>query len=343
MPPKNHSLLAFRLRILAAVGLGTVLTHLPSSRANAETTSSTGSDDTGSTGGSSTSGDGTSSSSGSSSSSSSTGSSSGNAETGGSTGDMSNDDFDDCSGCYGRPYIIDHHARVAPFDSTQPWAEPSRPSEADLSPAQRQALAAFWLDAARAEHSSIAGFLRFGLELMALGAPESLLARAQKASVDEREHARACFEMAAAYGVVTGPGAIDLGAAAPLAQSLEAFAEATVREGCVGETVAAWLARTLAEQAQDPAAHDVLTKIADEEAEHAELAWAALRWAIDAGGERVRRAAARAFAEARLTAPAAPTPAVPSHGLLEQQASEAAMRAAMAQIIEPCAAELLAA
>lgn len=103
-----------------------------------------------------------------------------------------------CTGCYGRPYVVNRQARIAPVDTDEPWGPAAGVNTADLSTTQRQALAAFWLDAARAEHSSIAGFLRFGLELMALGAPEPLLARAQQASIDEREHAQACFEMASA-------------------------------------------------------------------------------------------------------------------------------------------------
>lgn len=120
-----------------------------------------------------------------------------------------------------------------------------------------------------------------------------------------------------------GPGPIDLGGSAPIAQSLEEFAAATVREGCVGETIAARLARHLADGARDPVARNVIEKIAREEEEHAELSWASLQWAIEKGGDTVRAAAARAFAEAELHAPTAPVPAVPEHGLQGQSATHA--------------------
>ena len=349
MTPDRPSLLAFRLRILAALGLGTTLTHLPASSVSAGTTSggqvgtsssTTGGSDTDAESSSSSTGTGVEETSGTSTGRGES-SSSGGGEMGGTSG--GSDSFEDCSGCYGRPYVVEGRARAAPLSSDAPWGTQRSQVAANLSSRQREALAEFWLDAARAEHSSIAGFLRFGLELMALGAPESLLMQAQRASMQEREHARACFEMAALYGVAAGPGPLDLGEAAPLAGSLEAFAEATVREGCVGETVAAWLARTLAEQSNDPRAATVLRKIADEEEEHAALAWASLRWAIDTGGDRVREAAARAFAEATVRAPAPPVPAVPSHGLIDGRTTEAVMQAAMREIVNPCAAEVLAA
>ncbi|MBV1857549.1 MAG: ferritin-like domain-containing protein [Nannocystaceae bacterium] len=354
MTSRDHSLLAFRLRILATLGLGAALGHLPASPVRAATTSG-GQEGSSSTGSGSSTGEGSSGTTGGSTGGETSGSTGGSTggSTSGSTGATGDDTGTgttipqgtgpDCTGCYGRPYVVDGRARLAPVETGRPWGPRAHVSTAGLSVAERQALSAFWLDAARAEHSSIAGFLRFGLELMSLGAPQSLLARAQQASIDEREHAQACFEMASGYGASVGPGPIDLGGSAPLAQSLEEFAAATVREGCVGETIAAWLAQTLAQGAEDPVARAVLQKIANEEAEHAELSWAALQWAIEQGGDSVREAAAAAFDLAQLTDPFAPSPAVPAHGLQSTAVTQASMFAALNEVVRPCAERLLAA
>lgn len=52
-----------------------------------------------------------------------------------------------------------------------------------------------WSADALAEHTSIASFARFTLQLLALDAPSDLLSRSQQAGKDEMEHARLCFQM----------------------------------------------------------------------------------------------------------------------------------------------------
>lgn len=362
----------FRIRILIAAGL--MLASGPmirAARAGGSTGGTSGSD--GSSGGTSESGsstategsstatEGSSSTAAGSSSTAADGTAGGSAattststtdgtSTSTSNGDGTGAPFDpddgiDCTGCYGRPYITEQRARVASLATTEAWrGEVGVPSLAEVDPAQRAALVELWTSAALSEHSSVAGFHRFALDLLAHGAPSELVMGAQRAAMEELEHARACFGLASAYaGRSIGPGPMPLGASAPIASTLEELAVWTVHEGCVGETVAAWLASEILEQSEDPAVRAVMAKIAEEEAAHAELAWATLRWALSVGGEVVRRAVADAFASARVSPPSHGTSPVPHHGLLSDAAVEEAVRMAFSQVVQPCADRLVAA
>jgi len=203
-------------------------------------------------------------------------------------------------------------------------------------PASEDALARFWARNGLAEHSSVAGFNRFALDLLAHGAPPALVARAQIAAAQEIELARLCFALASAYaGEPLGPGPLAMGESAPIAADLASLAAATAREGCVGET----LARSV-----DPGCA-VMTAIVEEEAAHAELAWATLRWALARGGPAIRQAVREAFADATPRAEGDGGPAdaaLIGHGLLYRDAIAAVMARGMATIVQP-AARLLAA
>jgi hypothetical protein len=160
--------------------------------------------------------------------------------------------------CYGRPYVDERGHAVAGEERTDSWAaEPLAPQLSDLSPPQRERLARHWATAGLAEHSSVAGFARVVLDLVACGAPADLVIRAQQAGIDESNHARLCFALATAYaGRAVGPGPVPLGPTAPVRRTYLALA--------------VW---------------SVLARIASEEAEHAALAWATVRWAAEQGGE----------------------------------------------------------
>jgi hypothetical protein len=231
------------------------------------------------------------------------------------------DDIGECGGCYGRPYVAEAQVIAAPVVRSSSWGTQAAPELvpdlSGLSLAQRAALAEFWSDNARAEHSSVAGFHRICLELIAHGAPLELLARSQKAAADELAHARICYALASHYaGEPLGPGPMPIGSAAPIAATLVELAVATAREGCLAETSAAWLASELATSASDPAVRAALEQIAAEEAEHAELSWMTLRWTIEAGGAEVREAVAKVFAEARPIMLGGAALSVPAHGML---------------------------
>ena len=215
-------------------------------------------------------------------------------------------------GCRGRPLSIGGTAAIAVRRAAltaQPRSE-LRPEQraalnaalnaslaaslnASLTSAQRDQLASFWTDLALAEHASIAEFHRVSLELLRFGAPEALIAAAQRAAIDEARHARRAFELASSYaGEYLSAGAMQLPVAMPLAATLVELARNTVQGGCIAETQSAALCMRLARHATDPKVKLVLEGIVRDELRHAELAWAIVRWAMDAGGAPVKQAVA---------------------------------------------------
>jgi hypothetical protein len=189
--------------------------------------------------------------------------------------------------CCGRPFSVGEGSRVAAATRTSAWLDDAapRPAVDDLDAATRERLAAAWTADGLAEHASIASFARFILELLAVGAPAELVSGAQRALADEVEHARLCFALAAAYGgAPVGPGPLAIDAALDEGAALPSIVGRALVEGCVGETLAALQAGVVAASASDPAVAGVLRKIADDELEHAALAWGFVRWVIEAGG-----------------------------------------------------------
>ena len=85
-----------------------------------------------------------------------------------------------------------------------------------------------------------------------------------------------------------------------------------------------------------------MAKIAVEEADHAALAWATIRWAIETGGESVKRAVDEAFAAARVRPPVHGRIECAAHGLLPDRSIAAAMHRAFTAVVRPCAARLVA-
>lgn len=254
--------------------------------------------------------------------------------------------FDYCSG---RPLLDDELAAVqAPLRPGATWltghvSGDIREDAIDLLPlAHRRELAAQWLADARAEHASVAAFARATLELLAVGAPPELVFAAQQAGLDEVRHAQTCFTLAALYaGEAAEPGPLPLPTLR--APDLVALACATFLEGCVGETVAALAALRAARRCQVAEVREALTQIADDEARHAELAWATLAYAARNGGAAVTsavRALARDLRDAVAT-PAAPDPGelpaalLLAHGRLPAAALADARRDAWLEILGP--------
>lgn len=150
-----------------------------------------------------------------------------------------------------------------------------------------------WARAALFEHASVASFAQFSLQLLALGAPADLVARSTRAALDELEHARLAFALAAAFGddvVAAGPLPI---ASAPLDVTPVGVMRATLRDGCIAETLAALQARRDLVDARSDAEHDALVRIADDEERHAELAFATIAWLLETFGTPIRDALAR--------------------------------------------------
>ncbi|HEV7557653.1 MAG TPA: ferritin-like domain-containing protein [Kofleriaceae bacterium] len=205
----------------------------------------------------------------------------------------------DLQDCTGRPFVVDHQAITAPVRAgNEGWADVLAPRLDHLSVMERADLAAAWMKDGLGEHASVASFGRFALELMAVGAPPELIAATHRAILDEIRHAQLCFGMATAYaGAAIAPGTFPFSGHVEISTDLATIAARAVREGCIGETLAALALDDRIATTDDPVVKGVLASLADDEARHAELAWRAVAWAVRAGGAPVRRAVAVAFGE----------------------------------------------
>ena len=253
------------------------------------------------------------------------------------------------SGCCGRPFLVDGIARVAPLVRRADWQGPPAPPVDTLDAATRWRLAEAWARDARVEHASIASFARFTLDLLALGAPPQLVEASQRAALDEIDHARRCFALAARFsGEPCGPGRLEVGGGAG-SQTARGAAVAAVLEGCIGETIAALTAAEQAKRACDEMARLTLEKIAEDEARHSELAWLFVRWAVATFGAEVREAVRSTFDEARsgdrVTITDRPAEldvdAWHAYGRLTEHEAASIERRAWSEVIEPCLQELV--
>lgn len=187
-------------------------------------------------------------------------------------------DEDNC--CYrrmrppvrGRPYRVDGSLRLPSFGIG------ARRSQPRVVSSQMRAAAAGWLHDAREELASVAAFQRAAIELAAVSAPRQLIATCHVAAEQERRHAALCLTIAEGLADRTlclGPAPKVEARHPDLLQLLLH----TFEEGCVGETIAAVVARRSARGASASIGATLL-EIADDEAEHAALAWRTLAWGL---------------------------------------------------------------
>jgi hypothetical protein len=198
-----------------------------------------------------------------------------------------------------RPFLVGSSLRAATASVRDDWSD-ELPRALHLDHRTRAALAHAWLEDGLQEHASIAAFARFSMLMLGVGAPPDLVTDAQRASIDEVRHARACFSLARRYGSKeAGPAALRVDDTF-VPTTLAELAALTAEEGCVGETLGALLAEEQARVARDPVVRRLLERIARDEARHAELAWRFVAWAVATGGaevlRRVEAAAERALA-----------------------------------------------
>jgi hypothetical protein len=254
--------------------------------------------------------------------------------------------------CGGRPFIINGAARTAEIAARSDWRAPLSPDLSGLDDADRAALAFAWARDALDEHASVASFARFTIELLAVGAPAELVLAAQQAMGEEIRHAEICFGLASAYaGAELGPSTLPAPGALDNRATLAEVAAAVVREGCVGETLAAFGALAARDAAVDPAVRASLEEITRDEIAHAGLAWRFVAWALADGDAAVIQAVESAFAAA-LAAPieirddgrSSPRGSRGrAHGRLSVDERRAALVEAMRDVVRPCARTLLAA
>lgn len=220
------------------------------------------------------------------------------------------------------------------------------PSTGGFHGREAKSAAAAWAQAGLYEHASVASFARFALELLALGAPPSLLREVSRASTDELHHAELCFGLARRFAgapVEPGPLAIPKHAFARLGDPV-ATAVALFEEGCVNESIAACEAADAAELCSDAEVRAVLETLAQDERRHAVAAWAALRWLIEQYGEQVAaplRARVAALRVARVSSDVPADEQLAAFGLLAPSRRAEVQRRVLRELVRPMALALV--
>ena len=194
---------------------------------------------------------------------------------------------------FSRGRQLRHLGRVLlpPVDGGEDW------SRSNLAPddagSLRSALAAQWRENGRTEHASVAAFARLILDLMALGAPPSLVAAANRDALDEIRHTELCFSLARSLdGKAEGPGPFPEAQHAhtlPRARerALAKLAVDSLIDGALHEGVSARVIAQLAKRCEDPAIRAVLQELAADEGRHAAHGWDVVEWCLEQGGRPV--------------------------------------------------------
>jgi len=252
----------------------------------------------------------------------------------------------------GRPFLVQGVARTASLQCGDASSTSELAAAHIESSEARRALAQHWAQLALMEHASVAAFARFMLELMALGAPAHLLEATQRALGDELEHARLCFELASRYaGQSLSPAALSLTGALTSEPSPTDIVCCAFREACIGETVAVAEAEAALALARDPAVVVALTRIAADEARHAELGYRFVGWALErlAAPERARlieqlsellETELSELAAIEAQSPVSVPRELNDHGMLSSAQRLRARRQALIEVVLPCASAL---
>lgn len=233
----------------------------------------------------------------------------------------------------GRPFTVAGRARTAGPGGAAGWVQAQAVERGALSAPHARWLAARWAQSARYEHASVASFARAALELLGLGAPADLVHATTLAMADEVDHARRCLGVARGlWAEVPGIGALPVAGSLAAAPTPRAVLRAVLREGALGETLAAAEAAEAARVCRDPATRAVLARIAEDESRHAALAWRTARWLLLAHPELADELDGIPLPTVAGDPPGAPPAAVRNaHGVLSaaQRASVLAETAAL--------------
>lgn len=250
------------------------------------------------------------------------------------------------NGCaIGRPFLVEGEQRLAPLGTRSDWRELALLPRLDgMDSALKAHAAEAWARVALMEHASIAAFARFSLQLMSLGAPAELIELTTAAMADETKHAKACFALASHYaGGALGPARLPVERSLD-ESSLREIVINTIREGCVGETVAAIEAREAAEHVTDPALRALLLTISADETRHAELAYRFVQWALTQGDASLLQAVRAEFASLDRPAPSGTISAFErralEHGVVPETLRGVIRARAIADVVLPCARAL---
>ncbi|MGC4093822.1 MAG: hypothetical protein QM756_39150 [Polyangiaceae bacterium] len=248
----------------------------------------------------------------------------------------------------GRPFLVHDVPRLASL-CLGGLGSHERNGTSPLNRAARRALARHWSQIALMEHASVAAFARFTLELLALGAPADLLEASQRALGDEIAHARLCFDLASRYaGRRVSAGTLSLEGALDAAPTRRDIVRRAFLEACIGETQATAEAEAALLGACDPEVVAALTRIAADEARHAELGFRFVAWTLETAPPAERqslRDELAALLDAQLaeqppSLSSTVTAELGQHGLLPEYTLRNARRRALEDVVAPCAAAL---
>ncbi len=131
-------------------------------------------------------------------------------------------------------------------------------------------VARYFATMAAGEAGSVRAFERLVTELLALGAPMSLVSQVQVAAADEQRHTQAAGEFARTFG------AEPLGFSDSISSATRSAFEIAVENavvGCVEESFGALVATWQSTHATQFRGREFFSMIADDETRHAELAW----------------------------------------------------------------------
>lgn len=203
-------------------------------------------------------------------------------------------------GAWGRPLRVFGRQLHPELTEGADWTRGDRPSAAHLDAPTRRALEALWLHDAQKEHASVPAFSRISWLLAAVGAPAELMEWSHRAALEEIEHTRLCFALAAGYSgrchTVEPMPELLVGGLQVSGRPLEVLAAESLSDGCQLEDFNADVAAACAAVCEEPATRAVLERVAREERSHADFSWALLEWLLERDPKGVTEAIERALA-----------------------------------------------
>ncbi len=202
---------------------------------------------------------------------------------------------------WGRPLRIRGRQLHPELREGSDWTRGLQPDPTGLDEATRHALESLWLHDAQKEHASVPAFSRIAWMLAAVGAPAELMEWSHRAALEEIEHTRLCFALAAGYSgrshTVEPMPDLLLGGLDEKANPLLTLAVESLSDGCQLEDFNADVAAACAEVCQEPVTRTVLELIAREERTHADFSWALLEWLLERSRDTVQPAIEKSLAE----------------------------------------------
>ena len=186
----------------------------------------------------------------------------------------------DCA--IGRPLLEAGNCQVAPITIGEGWVkEIPHLNCSSLSAEEKAYVLTRWKSIVQLEHSSVASFARFTLQLMSLGAPAELLHATQLAAADEVRHTQQAAEILSALsGNIVSLGDLSTDTLT-LTCTREQLMSQLIHEACVGETLGVAEVTEAARLCTHPLVRTHLEHVRDDETRHAQLAWQSLHWLIE--------------------------------------------------------------